>query len=267
MAAKACREENMSLQKSIKINEKEDREIPTSVLFFDNDFLSKMIEAYRVTNLKWVENMIDELYSDTDNYEDICSKYNVKLYSESVHLKGGLLIYRADYDMDEKCFIVTLSQDGVDAIDNNEKKKDLITEMESILTHEDTHSQQDKGKNREQKYISPVQGDEKSKKDYLYQQVEVDAYARSIAYELKEKNYSVQEIFDALVSGNKDILSSLSEGNRSALEIYRDNRDKNFTEKTWRRFLRQVYLYLCYDNFSESTPYYRYLKLNENGYI
>ncbi len=166
--------------------------------------------------------------------------------------KFRTLIRRAYYSIGDGKIHVVLKDSAINAIENNEKKEEFKKELLQVLTHEDTHRQQDQGRNREQYYVSEEEGPEK----YLSQKFEIDAFARTVGRGLVDANVGVKTIINHLPPRpEKDKVF--------AQEIYKDRMKKLASKykldplsiiilskyhliggSVWRRFLKRLYEYI-----------------------
>lgn len=221
-------------------------------------------EAYAPLDVKKYEKMVDKLYARPDDvvelawscgiifeYEEI-SKDEAKEEKDSTNEKSKTLIRRAYYSIGDGKIHVALKDSAIDAIENNERKEEFKKELLRVLVHEDTHRQQDQGRNREQPYIGEEEGLEK----YLSQKFEIDAFARTVGRGLIDASVEIETIVNQLPPrpGNDGAF---------AQEIYK-NKMKKLASKykldplsivilskyhliggdIWRRFLKRLYEYM-----------------------
>lgn len=212
------------------------------------DYLTKLQEVYTKTDVSFIEDMLEEMYDANTEEElyEIASKYNCVIEiidSQSPHLflKGGY-----GYELGKITFF--FSSTGLQNFweDANGEFDRAVFDLKRSLTHEDTHKQQDlKSKSKAfksyKKLPNTAPEDPKEADYYFDQNVEADAYARQVGFQLRKKfpNLDAKSIFDK-IKNNKINSQIISE--------YRD-KDTDISEKNRRKFWHTLWQYL--DNQEE----------------
>lgn len=222
-------------------------------------------EAYAPLDIKKYEKMVDRLYARPEDVVELAwecgiifeyeetPKEEAEEEKDPVNEKSRTLIRRAYYSIGDGKIHVVLKDSAINAIENNEKKEEFKKELLRVLTHEDTHRQQDQGKNREQRYVSE---EEEGLEKYLSQKFEIDAFARTVGRGLVDAGVEVETLINHLPPRpEKD--------NVFAQEIYKDKMKKLASKyrldplsiiilskyyliegNVWRRFLKRLYEYM-----------------------
>ena len=241
----------------------------------DRIILKKFRENYVNRELDSILKMIDGIYDkDVKNPNEVANKYGIELdddYKGFEDTEGSdNYISYAFYSPNDRMIHICLTVKGSDSIVDFKGKDDFKSELIGFFVHEDIHKQQDQGKNSEQPYIKMQVYDkdedteEKTKERdwknvtaYISQKVEVDAFARSIAEDLKQNNININTIFKVLPTRDNTL---------TPMEFYYKNVEKFYKNllklhlrsdnimlisiyyslngPIWRRFLRRLYYFL-----------------------
>jgi hypothetical protein len=181
--------------------------------------LRRLVEAFKLPNIEFVEEMVHELYANPDKAFDIFKKYNLNLKTESF---DDLVL--AVYNVETKETSIILSNIAVNMIDAGQNENLLIREIEAALVHENTHQQQDQGKFADQmpKYI-------RGENDYIghySQKTEIIAWARTFAFEMEKfHKHNLENCFKALSQGN---IQGIMNNNKEVFRIYQEIGGKVF---------------------------------------
>jgi hypothetical protein len=174
--------------------------------------LRRLIEAFKLPDVEFVEEMVEELYANPTLGPEIFQKYNLNL--EFGNFDELVL---ANYDVKTKKISIILNSAAVNMIDIGQNKNLIIREIEASLVHENTHHQQNQGKFADQisKYI---RGEEDYIKHYS-QKSEIIAWARTFAFEMEKfHNHNFTNIKDALAKGN---IQGIMHSNKEIFDIYK----------------------------------------------
>jgi hypothetical protein len=196
------------------------------------DFLLQ--EMYKKPLLDIIDTFVhDILHSNLDS-NTIYEKHRIyiDLVEPGKNPKDKRLVYNGYYNPLHNTYRFEI-RDDIDTLGDVDSA--LIQELKEIYVHEETHEQQNQGKNRLQPYDN---GDGDLEK-YLSQYQEIPAMARSIAYTLKIKtNLDYKEVIRAIINDDT-ILQTLPDDFKIAIKLYR-----NINGKVWREFLKQAYVLL-----------------------
>lgn len=225
-----------------------------------NDIYRIFRESYVDLNIPAYEKMVDEIYKDPENYEDIAWDLGlIFLYDKDLENPNSpnTLIWKASYNLKTGKFYVFLSEKALDGIDEGKNKEEFKKELIRILVHEDTHRQQDQGKNKEQSYIGDFDSkNEDSSTLYFSQKFEIDAFARSVGRGIIDAQITLAKVLKLLPSKpEKRDEFSLRDFRGSFRKIYSKYKLDPQTVAliaeyyliggdVWKRFLKRLYEYL-----------------------
>jgi hypothetical protein len=198
----------------------------------------KIREALRKPNLYWIENFAKELYDNPRNSQAIYDKYKVDILRTNIE-DPNKFIQSAEYNDDTTRYSIYLGQNSLVDIVKGNKKNRFIEELYLLLSHESTHDQQNQLNSKYQPYTKPPTdpNDEEGKKKYFSQKIEVDAYARAVAFEIYEKVTKLNNDIMKVILDEEPILN-LSDFSKIAINNY-----KTIGGETFHRFLKQAYSY------------------------
>lgn len=208
------------------------------------NYLTKLQEVYTKTDTIVVDNFLKDIYTNAICEEDVCDiakEYN--LYVEFKNSDKVDLVIRGGYGYELNDIVFYFSRKGLENFLSNDLTfyNKAVFDMKRFLTHEDTHKQQgSRSKNKAFKnYIKlPVLYSKNPEENikYFNQQVEADAYARQVGFQLKQKfpDKTASEIFEAIKQ--KSVRSEI-------LGVY-SNKDNEISEKNRRAFWSALWQYL-----------------------
>lgn len=226
----------------------EDIDAPTIYM----NYLRKLQEVYKKTDVSFIDDFLDDLYTNTEKEEDvfkIAKKYDVNV--EIVESSYEDLFIRGGYGYDINKITFFISRKGLQNFlsDDMSFYNKALFDFKRSLTHEDTHKQQNKLSNSKafKKYINLPKIYSKNVNDnvsYFDQYVEADAYGRQVGYQLRHQ-------FGNEMSAN-EIYSKIKDGyvRSDILNVYSD-KDNGMSEKNRRKFWHTLWQYL--DNQEENN--------------
>ena len=198
-------------------------------------------EVYKQTDLKPVQIVLkaylNYIYRGLSPKNLIGVENKYKIQFEVLPLESEeYLVHQATYNKTTKFTNIFLYKDTLDRIQEDSKLiNQLLIEVESLFTHEDTHAQQ-YAKEINYRFVAP--DPTKDPDGYLGHYTEIDAYARQTGYLLRQEfpNETVKEIFDKIK--NNQITNKLA---TEKLELYSRPTFFNYEGK---RFFHTLYQYL-----------------------
>lgn len=231
--------------------------------------LRQFKEKYILSDTRAIEHMIDEIYnSGLDLIDDISYFYNIEFDDSGVDFNLGReknapiderLVIRASYNPKDKRIHIFLTARGVLSLKHRKNKELLKKEVVHFYVHENIHAQQDKGNYDNSSTYKRVNNNSDFEEYLLYitQQVEIDAFARSVAEDLENNNININYMTKCLPKRKN------SEPSEFVYFSYKEQLDKCFesfdlnTDTTiliamyytvggdaWKRFLKQLYYFL-----------------------
>ena len=205
---------------------------------YENAVKQKLLEAYRRTDLSWIESFVDELYAQPTDFEDILAKYKIEFTIGDE--KPETFIRSAEYLPSTDVYSLEITENAFDDIEKGRNREYFKIELYEFLSHEDAHRQQNQLRNSQQPYsrLTPDAIDADIVR-HLSQHDEIDASARGIAHEafMKIPHTSNRDLMSKLI--NSDLSELLSEKSYSRLVRYRQ-----IGGAVWRRLLKRAYEYL-----------------------
>jgi hypothetical protein len=151
--------------------------------------LKKLYEMYRRPDFSWVHIMMERIYENPNDIDEIANEYNVEFNDGGY---GKKLITSAGLKKSGKIHI-ELNVNAVNLILRGKHRSLIEDEIEEVLAHENTHIQQNQLKNIEQSYYNKASTWEERKK-YLSQYVEIDAFARQVSKSMEDRGFSESDI-------------------------------------------------------------------------
>jgi hypothetical protein len=197
------------------------------------NLLYTLREFYIKYDMSWVDKFVDDLYADKLTNNELFEKYNI-IY-RFVPSDSDQLIVKANYTS-AKYYDINFNQTILKAEDEEKLKEELKIELKRIITHEDTHRQQDqKGFD-----MSKVPGPDKPTKEYLSHPTEIAAWGREIAqylepYGLKEALQFVE--FQTFEDKEKD--KAIKQDIKDVIQWYH-----SIGGSVYNKFLSEIYRYL-----------------------
>ena len=192
---------------------------------------TKLQEYYRRPELNWVDTFVDELYDNPDDFIEIGDKYKISFELDDDTCES--LIKKSGYIDTLDIYRVFIPLSTVVFIDKGLYKNDFKIELKEWLAHENIHKQQNQLKSKDQPYYN---GPDSIR--YYSQQVEIDAMAHSVAYELETK---------IGINNASDAVDYIIEGDINKLSVKAQHTVDNYKNEIkgipWRRFLSEIYDY------------------------
>jgi len=209
----------------------------------------KLQEIFHRPDFSWISKMVDQVYANPENYEEITKRFKVNF--EISEENSVLLITNASYDMQEDFYNFWLSPRAIENIDSGKSEDLLNVEIESFFVHEETHRQQNQLNISKQPYLGDYDPDNfEMVKKHLSQYQEIPAYARCIAKDLMENGYKEVDISK---------LSNLKMTELSKLTIFTY---KEIGGEVWKSFLKEVFNYFSEPSVGGNLAYESWLKKN-----
>jgi len=229
-------------------------------------FYKKLTEAYQSTEVDWIDDWFDGLYSDVNNLSktsvkqikqrsiEICDQHNITLncFENLPEADIGIdSVFGVSYipelekiviNIDTRKFLETFKKG------NEEFLVELRVHFYDMVTHEDIHVQQDYGHHED--YIeakNPDDPDDPVNDPYYNQRVEVSAYARGIAKALVSLDFDRDKLLHSFTSSSefKKLLKELiREYPDSGLTLERYYRNRKAYPKAWNKFRSYIYYFL-----------------------
>jgi len=229
-------------------------------------FYKRLIEAYQTTDVEWIDDWFDQLYFDVNHLQEttvqkiinasklICEQHNIilKCVKNNPEAEVGTeSVLSTEYCLNSKKIQITID---VPKFLKTFKKgnESLLVELKvylyDVITHEDTHVQQNK-KYTAKNYIQPVSDDPDDPKNdpYYNQKAEISAYARGVARALLALDFDVDKLLRIFTSSSefKKLLDELiKEYPESGMVLYRFYSNSKKYPKVWNKFRTYVYYFL-----------------------
>lgn len=195
-------------------------------------------ELYHKTDVKQIEWLVLEASEAFQNYEvDEIENFTYKDLIFQVDNNSPIDICKAEYNPRTLQTTIYIGKSCVEKIKNKKDLESIIRDIKGLITHEDTHKQQNQADKRS---IKPKNIQPNDFEKYINQKTEVDAYARQFGAELRDlyPEETTDEIFKRIQNGkisDKNLLVNID----SLLQP-----NNVFTEKSKQLFLRNLYDYV-----------------------
>lgn len=219
-------------------------------------------EKYFKVNTEDIEYMVDEIYNNPEDIDNIAKRYNVEFEYEEDYA-GSLLICKGGYDSYNDVVKLYISDEGIRAFETGKKKGTMKSEILSTYAHEYTHHQQNQKGSEKENYKSygtfTKEGETRwgALKKYMSQTQEVDAFACGFAQEMTRNKIKLSRVLNNILEvdrvhfteENLDSYQSafnkkLSKYNLSLQGIASFMYYYLIGGVVWKRYLRRLYEFL-----------------------